>query len=203
MTDIEEYEIKPGFGKTIPEVRRFLETPPKRYLDINSSKRNRTKFPNPCDFETPFLTYSGTERAPVSYNVRLALMSLPNLALICGYGGTPASYPYLYVDFQPVGTTESSLNKIWSSNRRACGGALFKVPFDDIRTSFIVNTPFSCLENCRMIQTVTMSPSNSFHVTIRTPTGEILRYATADTTPPTDPNRLLQTSFTFEIQRMV
>lgn len=193
-----EYYLAPTFG----EMKTFLETYPKRWIDINSSKRERSLYPNPCNFVSPYLLYEETIRAPVMYNVRLAMLAIPNVEVLGGMGGTPGTYPYLYVLFRPVGITEKSDTKLWSNNNFNLRGAFFKVPYDDLRTVIIPTATFATLENCRMVQTMLMSPSDKFQVTLIYPMGGVVTFSTADTVPPTAPNPLLQISLSLEIQRV-
>lgn len=147
------------------------------------------------------LIYSGTDifNQPVCYRMRLLSLTIPNLTLNIGRGGTIANYPYLYVKFSIDGDN-SSTQTLYTNNPNA-KTVQFKVP---ITTSdYTLSESFIDLRASEETQTIKFKPNSSLRFTVTLPSGEILSFVQPDNYSPLAPNDLVQISATIEIERII
>lgn len=173
-----------------------------KYIDIDSTYRDREQFPDPNNFIVNFdnLVYSGSQYGQtqyVNYQIKLENLIIPNLDIYENgvLSDNIKTFPYLYVEFGNVNNISSTIYSN-NSNSRHC---IFKVPVTD--DSYNTQSSFLTLK-CNMIQTIKYKPNSDHKLTIRLPNGEVLKYL-ADDLLPNPPNRLLQTSATFCIKQII
>jgi hypothetical protein len=157
-------------------------------------------FPFTNDNASPFI-YTGSiisNNQPVSYNISLLSLTLPNQPL--DSGGIISDYPYVYVEFENISTTSSATRNLIYSNNPHAYKAVFRVPINEIQNNnkslFVRNKA----EN--MPQAMIFKQTDSVRITIRLMTGEIFKTVKADTSPGSITNPLLQISCLFSIQKI-
>ena len=144
-------------------------------------------------------TGSRTTSQPCCYAVQLLQLSIPQLTLTVGYGGTVMDYPYLYVHFYNE-TLSSSGITIYGNNPNA-GKATFRVAM----TNTITNKQFFIfsLINLLAYSPLKFSPTDSIRFRVTLPNGKDLAFVTEDNFSPVSPNPLVQISALFSIKRLI
>lgn len=147
------------------------------------------------------LLYSGTDvfNQAVCYRVRLLSLSIPDLVLTVGYGGTIKNYPYLYVKLYSDGDNHS--HQTLYSNSIYSKAVTFKVP---ITTSdYTLSQNFIDIRADEETQTIKFKPNSSFHFTVTLPSGEPLVFVLPEFYSPLAPNPFVQISALFELERVI
>lgn len=146
------------------------------------------------------LIYSGTAifSQAVCYNMRLLSLTIPNIELTVGHGGTVVNYPYLYVQLYNEG--QRNAENVLYSNNPASKLALFKVPVNV--WYYAGSVSFITLEASEVTQTVKFKPTESLRFVVTLPDGTPLDFVEADAESPEAPLPLLQISALIEIQRI-
>jgi len=165
-----------------------------KYIDIDSTYRDRSMFSNPMQFNVDLWDKSidtSEMSNPRCFYIELVNLILPNETLTSG--GTIPDYPYVYVRLSSLNDLQT--NAILSNNPNAilCN---FKVPIDNVFTTG--TTKWIALSSCHMVQTIFFKPE-SFSFSIFLPDGTLLKTVANDTTEPTAPNADLQVSATFHV----
>ena len=148
---------------------------------------------------SPFV-YNGTltsQNQPVSYEVSLNSITLPNVILTTG--GRIAYYPYVYVEIENVGSSSSNINTIYSNNPNTYK-AVFKILITDLNNPS--TTPFVRLTGNGFLQTIPFKINCDMIVTVKLPNGTILETKQKDTMNGQTPDQSLQISLVFEINRI-
>ena len=115
-------------------------------------------------------------------------------------GGLMQSYPYFYVEFQNISTSNSgNVNIIYSNNPNSTQ-KLFRVPVTDISPTTL--NAFIKLDKTYMSQSIKLSPSSSFKFGVYLPDGRPLILSIPDTKSPLPPNPYLQISVLFSLRRI-
>ena len=162
-------------------------------------------FPGPIYFQYPYtmdnaspFVYTGSlisNNQPAAYNISLISLTLPNQPL--DTGGSIIDYPYVYVEFENIGTTASATRNLIYSNNPFAYKAVFRVPIkNDDATLFTRNTADG------MPQAMIFKQTDSVRITIKIMTGELFQTTKVDTPPGAPTNPLLQISALFSIQKI-
>lgn len=144
------------------------------------------------------LIYPGTLgfNQPVCYSIELLYITIPNVPLSSGYGGTFKNYPYIYLQLFNEGNIHSS-QTLYSNNPNA-KMALFKVPIGLNLSS----ESFFTLKDARMIQTVKIKFDQPLHFRLLFPDGEPIILNQTDNMSPQAPDPMLQFSASFAFRRI-
>ena len=148
---------------------------------------------------SPFI-YNGSltsQNQPVSYDIMLNSLTLPNVVL--STGGRIAYYPYVYVEIENRGSSSSNINTIYSNNPNTYK-AVFKVPITDLNHP--LTTPFVKLTGNNIVQTIPFKINCDMHVNIKLPDGTFFETQQSDNPPGQTPNPMLQISIVFEVNRV-
>lgn len=173
----------------------------KIFVNIDSTYRNRTLYPNPADFK---ILINGTSQNSLSfynvdfetcYKIELVSLTLPNVILNSGYGNRIAFYPYVYVEFSS--TNKPAKHILWSNNPNSTT-SLFKIPMYNINTPEI--SKFVRVDGRGMTQTITFTPRDCYTLKVLLPNGETF-LTESDTVPPDIPDEDLQISYTFSLTK--
>jgi hypothetical protein len=145
------------------------------------------------------LIYSGTRTSQeVCYEIQNIALILPNITV--EEGGIMQSYPYFYVEFQNISTSNNgNINTIYSNNPNSTR-KLFRVPVSDISPSSI--SGFVKLDKTYMSQVIKLSPCSSFKLGVYLPDGRPLIFSIADTKSPLPPDPYLQLSILFSLKQV-
>lgn len=144
------------------------------------------------------LAYSGTVTSTLQnslYEIELLWLSVPNINLGVGYGGTLDKYPYVYVQLYNEG--KISYSQPLFSNNPNSSRALFKVPISDYGT-----TAFLTLTDSLSRQIIRFETNQDIRFTITLPNGTILSYAANDNLSPLAPNPLSQVGAVFSLKKV-
>lgn len=166
-----------------------------KYIDIDSTYRDRSKFSNPMNFDVDIWDNAidiSEMSNPHCFYIELTHLILPNKTLTSG--GTIRDYPYVYVRLSSLHDLRT--NTMLSNNPNAilCN---FKVPIDNVFTTG--STKWITLNSCGMVQTIFFKPEN-FSFSVFLPDGTLVKTVTNDTVDlAADPNPDLQASATFHI----
>ena len=148
---------------------------------------------------SPFV-YNGSltsQNQPVSYEVSLNSLTVPNVVL--SSGGRIAYYPYVYVELENVGTTSNNTNTIYSNNPNTYK-AIFKVPITDLNNP--ATTPFVKLTGNNVVQTIPFKINSDMRVSVKVPDGRVFTPLLADNGAGQAPDPMLQLSVLFEVNRI-
>ena len=165
-----------------------------KYIDIDSTYRDRSMFSNPMQFNVDLWDKSvdtSEMSNPRCFYIELVHLILPNKTLTSG--GTIADYPYVYVRLSSLNDLQTNILLSNNPNALLCN---FKVPVDNVFTT--VNTKWISLSSCNMIQTIFFKPE-SFSFSVFLPDGTLVKTTTNDAVEPTAPTADLQVSATFRI----
>ena len=131
---------------------------------------------------------------PICYDISLLNVTIPNVNLLCGYGGRLSNYPYLWVAFYAINNYS---NENYYTNMPITKTKLFKAILTD--TSGILNSSFIKLSGSGMVQTIKLIPNGTYKFSIYLPNDELLIYE-SDSFSLLPPNPLLQISATFALR---
>ncbi len=149
------------------------------------------------------LLYSGSlvsVSQDVCYRISLVELVVPNLPILTGAGGRLAFYPYIYVDFENVTSSNSGRRAILYSNNPNATLQTFRCPITDIDDPF--QASFLKLSSGGQTITAKFKPTDSFRLTLRLPNGDIFKTVGSETAPPSLPNETKQISYLFRITRL-
>jgi hypothetical protein len=151
---------------------------------------------------TPFI-YTGSivsSQQEVCYEIELLNLVLPNTLLQSGRGGRAIFYPYLYVELQQISASAGHQRGIMYSNNPNSYKMLFRALVND--TSTPAASPFIRIDGDGMTHVVKFKPNDSFKFGVYMSDGTLFRTVATDTTPPTEPNPMVQISACFSFKRM-
>jgi hypothetical protein len=151
---------------------------------------------------TPF-TYTGSltsSQQEVCYEIELVNLVLPNTVLKSGRGGRAIFYPYLYVELQQVAATGTHQRGIMYSNNPNAYKMLFRALVNDTATPAV--SPFIKIDGDSMTHVVKFKPNDSFRFALYHANGTLFETVSQDTTPPTQPNPMVQISACFSFRRI-
>ena len=148
---------------------------------------------------TPLLSNRGTGNSGSSSSggkveIELLWLSVPNVLLSSGYGGTFPNYPYLYVQLYNDGM--SNTHQVMFSNNPNTERVLFKVPVSE----YSGDKSFLTLKDAKMKQTISLRFDLDLHFTLTDPAGNIITLAQTDNDSPAAPNPLLQVNALFSVR---
>lgn len=189
---IKDYKAstKEAFIDVSPENINLL---PKSGYTINILNYKKNNF-SPLDYTGSLTTITSS----VCYEVTLIELTLPNVLLKTG--SRIAFYPYVYVEFANVSSSEkASANLIYSNNPQS-NRALFIAPVTDIVDPII--SRFVKLGNNYMTQIVKFKPTDSFRFSVYLPNGKLFETVEQDLPSPYAPYDLLQLHAVFSIKRL-
>lgn len=152
------------------------------------------------DNYSPFV-YSGTMSSnsqPVSYDMTLNSLTLPNRLLL--NGGRIAYYPYVYVVIENISTTGGNPKNMIYSNNPNTYKAVFRAPITDMNHPSI--TPFVKVTGNGMKQTMVFKQNDDVSITILLPNGEVFKTEEDDNENGQSPNPVLQVSAVFSMERI-
>lgn len=135
----------------------------------------------------------------VCYEVEVLNLVLPNLTLASGRGGRPAFYPYLYLQVEQVSSSMTSGRGLIYSNNPNSNKMMFRCVVDDTPTPLI--SPFIKIDGDGMVHTIKFRPNDSFKIGVYHANGELFETVMQDTSPPTEPNPLVQMSLCLAFKR--
>lgn len=138
------------------------------------------------------LRYNGSKTIaqPTCYLFQLISLSIPNLPLLCGYGGRIDNYPYIYVHFY---NDNNHSDITMYGNNQSAYYATFKVPIDknvNVTPNFIIINSVALTAQ----QAVKFTLGESIRCKYTLPNGENLVFATDDNYSPLAPNPFVQIS---------
>jgi hypothetical protein len=151
---------------------------------------------------TPFI-YTGStvsSQQEVCYEIELVNLVLPNTVLQSGRGGRPIFYPYLYVELQQIASSNSHQKGIIYSNNPHSYKMLFRALVNDTATP--ASSPFIKIDGDSMTHVIKFKPNDSFKLAVYHSNGTIFQTVATDTTPPSNPNPLVQISACFSFKRI-
>jgi hypothetical protein len=151
---------------------------------------------------TPF-TYTGStvsSQQEVCYEIELVNLVLPNTLLKSGRGGRAIFYPYLYVELQQVVASSSHQRGIIYSNNPNAYKMLFRALVNDTATP--ATSPFIRIDGDSMTHVIKFKPNDSFKFAVYHADGTLFQIVATDTTPPTEPNPMVQISACFSFKRI-
>jgi hypothetical protein len=151
---------------------------------------------------TPFI-YTGStvsSQQEVCYEIELVNLVLPNTVLQSGRGGRPIFYPYLYVELQQVASSNSHQKGIIYSNNPNSYKMLFRALVNDTATP--ASSPFIKIDGDSMSHVIKFKPNDSFKFGVYHANGSVFQTVAIDTTPPSNPNPMVQISACFSFKRV-
>lgn len=179
-----------GYPDFIAEINKSIPVPPSSGDTYEILSFTRDNF-------VP-LEYNGTQiQQEICYEIQNIALILPNVGV--EQGGVMQSYPYFYVEFQNISTSNSgNLNIIYSNNPNSTQ-KLFRVPVTDI--SPVTLNAFVKLDKTYMSQNIKISPYSSFKFGVYLPDGRPLILSIPDYKSPLPPNPYLQISVLFSLKK--
>ena len=165
-----------------------------KYLSIDSRDRDRTIYPNTNHFRVPLEVSNNTPSTGTRYrniySVTLLSCVVPNVPQIF-------TQPYILLQIDEVSglydaanpTSAKAFTKLYF--REVTGSSAF------LRSDKAVGDP-----SCKIFYPAPRASLDHVTVSFRYYDGTLVDFG-ADTTAPTDPNTLVQTTFTLEIKTMV
>jgi len=151
---------------------------------------------------TPF-SYNGSlvsSQQEVCYEIELINLVLPNSLLQSGRGGRAIFYPYLYVELQQVAAASSHQRGVIYSNNPNAYKMLFRALVNDTATP--AASPFIRIDGDGMTHVIKFKPNDSFKFGVYHADGTLFQTVATDTTPPTEPNPMVQISACFSFKRI-
>ena len=152
------------------------------------------------DNVSPFV-YTGTiisNNQPTAYYVSLVSLSLPNQPLLTG--GRITDYPFVYVEFENVGTSSTGAKNLIYSNNPNANKAVFRVSIQELiypKTElFTKNTAIE------MPQVIVFKQTDDVRITIRLPNGNVFQTVQTDTVSGSVTNFFIQISALFSILKI-
>ena len=130
------------------------------------------------------------------YEIELCWLSVPNIILNVGYGGTLDRYPYIYVNLYNEG--KRLANQVMFSNNPNSTLALFKVPINE----YFGDTSFITLKDSKSKQIVRFETNQDLRFTLTLPDGTIIKYGTDDTVSPLEPDPFTQVNALFSLRKL-
>ncbi len=131
------------------------------------------------------------------YEVTVLWISIPNVTLNTGYGGTIGNYPYIYIRLYNDGAINTVQNLLSNNNNSIL--ACFRINID----SYILDRPtnfWTIKGDDTHSQIIKLRVDQSLRYTLTLPDGSILLDETMDSVSPSPPNPLLQTNACFSIK---
>jgi hypothetical protein len=132
------------------------------------------------------------------YRLQLLSLILPNTHLETG--SRISFYPYVFVEFQNDGTSNSKVQFQIASNNPNASSATFIAPIGDISNPIV--TIFTKISSYGMAPTFRFSPEQNFKFKVYLPDGTLFKTVLKDNKPPLPPNPLVQISAVFDVTRI-
>lgn len=145
-----------------------------------------------------FNNSSAAIRESVCYDVSLLSLILPSQTLTVGNGSRSIFYPYFYVEFRSLKTTDGP-NTLVSNNPNA-RRALFRTTITDYPDALL--NPFIRLTGDGMTQRIKLDPLGSFRFRVFLPDGSLFQTITPESYSPARPNRIGQITALFSLKRV-
>jgi hypothetical protein len=167
----------------------LIVSPKPMYLHVDSTERNREKYPDPADYVFPLVSSSDMvdtpgERYKNVYEISLLSATIPNLTEVF-------DYPYLILQIDEIGGHYDSVGA-------GCKRAFAKLYFDNPGGKFLRVDKGIGDPAVRVFYPKPLASLAKLTVSIRKPDGSLFSFGT-DNIPPADPDPELQNSFTFQI----
>ena len=186
-----------GFYRNIAYVKDTSYTQP---LSSNTVPVCFFLYQYSTDNVCPFV-YTGTiisNNQPTAYYVSLVSLSLPNQPLLTG--GRITDYPFVYVEFENVGTSSTGVKNLIYSNNPNANKAVFRVSIQELiypKTElFTKNTAIE------MPQVIVFKQTDDVRITIRLPNGNVFQTVQTDTVSGSVTNFFIQISALFSILKI-
>jgi hypothetical protein len=178
-------------------VYMLIKTPPASYI-LSTTAYEILTFTR--DNVVPF-TYTGStvsQQEMTCYEIQLLDLILPNVTLTSG--GRVAFYPYLYVEFQNVSDSGSSLSNIIYSNNPNATKKLFRCTVNDVQNPLI--SQFVKIDGDGMKVTIKFKPYDNLKFAVYLIDGSIFKTVDDDFQSPAMCNQVLQISALFAIKKI-
>ncbi len=173
----------------LPQNNLILNPKP-QYLHIDSTYRDRAKYPNPSQYVMPLVSSNNTidtsgERYKDIYQISLLSAAVPNIPAVF-------AQPFLFLQIEEVQGHYDSVSP-------CCRKAFTKMCFEESGSSAFVKLDKDVNEPAIVVfYPAPLASLDRLSISIRNPDGTLFNFGT-DTVPPQSPNPLLQNSFTFQI----
>ena len=136
------------------------------------------------------------QQQPHCYEIELTTLTLPNVPLLTGYGGTISFYPYVYVELRNVSYATSAYEL--NTNNPAARNVMFKAPI--VYNYQLNQMAFVVADGHGMKQTLKFKPSDALEFAVYLPNGELFT-TEEDYMSPSEANPALQITACFSVKR--
>jgi len=172
----------------LPQMNLILNPKP-LYLHVDSTGRNRSRFPNPAQYVFPLVDSNDDvdtpgERYKDIYEISLVSATIPNNSGVL-------DKPYLILQIDEIGGHYDAAGP-------GCRKAFAKMYFENPGGKFLRVDKGIGDPAVRVFYPKPLASLARLSISIRNPDGTLFNFGT-DTSPPQAPNEDLQNSFTFQI----
>ena len=172
----------------VPQMNLVINPKP-LYLHVESTERNRERYPNPAEYVFPLVSESGDvdtpgERYKNVYEISLLSATVPNSSAVF-------DYPYLILQIDEIGGHYHSVGP-------GCKKAFTKLFFENPGGKFLRVDKGIGDPAVRVFYPTVLASLSKLSISIRKPDGTLFNFGT-DTVSPQDPNPDIQNTFTFQI----
>ncbi len=173
-----------------PPQNNLILNPKPLYLHVDSTYRNRDKYPDPSHYVMPLVasndgTDTSGERYKDIYQISLLSVTIPNIPQVF-------VQPYLLLQIDEIQGHYDSANVY-------CKKAFTRMCFEESGTSSFVKLDKDVNEPAVVVfYPAPLASLDRLTISIRNPDGTLFNFGT-DALPPQVPNPLFQNSFTFQI----
>lgn len=172
----------------LPQMNLILNPKP-LYLHVDSTERNRDRYPNPAQYVFPLVDSNDDvdtpgERYRNIYEISLISATIPNQSAVF-------DKPYLILQIDEIGGH-------YDAAGTQCRKAFSKLLFDNPGGKFVRVDKGIGDPAIRVFYPKPLASLDRLSISIRNPDGTLFNFGT-DTVPPQAPNPDLQNSFTFQI----
>lgn len=172
----------------LPQANLILNPKP-LYLHVDSTERNRDRFPNPSQYVFPLVNSNNDVNTPGErykniYEISLVSATVPNNAAVL-------DQPYLILQIDEIGGHYDAAGP-------GCKKAFSKMYFENPGGKFMRVDKGIGDPAIRVFYPKPLASLAKMSISIRNPDGTLFNFGT-DTSPPQAPNPDVQNSFTFQI----
>lgn len=172
----------------LPQMNLILNPKP-LYLHVDSTERNRDRYPNPAQYVFPLVDSNDDvstpgERYKNIYEISLVSATIPNNSAVL-------DQPYLILQIDEIGGHYDAAGP-------GCKKAFSKMYFENPGGKFMRVDKGIGDPAIRVFYPKPLASLSRLSISIRKPDGTLFNFG-SDTTPPQAPNMDLQNSFTFQI----